>query len=89
MRRGPGPVSGQRLRETDRQSVQQRHRAGVVVARSGLDQTRSFIAPFISSRPWSVRTMTSVQSPKAPMPPVEMSACSAAKSGHCLQPSRV
>ena len=41
------------------------------------------------SRPRSVRTMVSVQSLKAPMPPVEMSACSAAKSGHILQPSRV
>ena len=37
----------------------------------------------------SVRTMVSVQSLKAPMPPVEMSACSAAKSGHEVQPSRV
>src|SRR5580692_6999361 len=33
--------------------------------------------------------MVRVQSLKAPMPPVEMSACSAAKSGHCLHPSRV
>ena len=43
----------------------------------------------MSSRPTSVRTMVSVQSLNAPMPPVEMSACSAAKSGHILQPSRV
>ncbi len=41
------------------------------------------------SRPASVRTRVSVQSLNAPMPPVEMSACSAAKSGHSLQPSRV
>ena len=42
----------------------------------------------ISSRPTSVRTIVSVQSLNAPIPPVEMSACSAAKSGHILQPSR-
>ena len=41
------------------------------------------------SRPSSVRTMVSVQSLYLPMPPVEMSACSAAKSGQWLQPSRV
>ena len=41
------------------------------------------------SRPRSVRTSTSVQSLSSPMPPVDMSACSAAKSGHILQPSRV
>ena len=41
------------------------------------------------SRPRSVRTMVSVQSLNLPMPPVEMSACSAAKSGQDLQPSRV
>ncbi len=41
------------------------------------------------SRPRSVRTMVSVQSLNLPMPPVEMSACSAAKSGQALQPSRV
>ena len=43
----------------------------------------------IRSRPRSVRTMVSVQSENAPMPPVEMSACSAAKSGQRLHPSRV
>ena len=42
-----------------------------------------------SSSPRSVRRSVSVQSPKAPMPPVEMSACSAAKSGQLVQPSRV
>ena len=41
------------------------------------------------SRPRSVRTMVSVQSLNSPIPPVEMSACSAAKSGQVLQPSRV
>jgi hypothetical protein len=41
------------------------------------------------SRPASVRTRVRVQSLKAPIPPVEMSACSAAKSGQVLQPSRV
>ena len=33
--------------------------------------------------------MVRVQSLKAPIPPVEMSACSAAKSGHAVHPSRV
>ena len=42
-----------------------------------------------SSSPRSVRTRVSVQSPNAPMPPVEMSACSAAKSGQLVHPSRV
>ena len=41
------------------------------------------------SRPSSVRTTVRVQSLALPMPPVEMSACSAAKSGQCRQPSRV
>ena len=43
----------------------------------------------MSLRPASVRTMVSVQFSNAPMPPVEMSACSAAKSGHVIQPLRV
>ncbi len=42
-----------------------------------------------SSSPFSVRSSVRVQSPKAPMPPVEMSACSAAKSGQLVHPSRV
>ena len=42
-----------------------------------------------SSWPRAVRSTVSVQSLKAPMPPVEMSACSAAKSGHDRQPYRV
>ncbi len=49
----------------------------------------SAIMPSSSSRPRSVRTMVSVQSLNSPMPPVEMSACSAAKSGQLVQPSRV
>src|SRR5262245_48908617 len=49
----------------------------------------SAIMRFMISRPRSVRTMVSVQSLSLPMPPVEMSACSAAKSGQWVQPSRV
>ena len=43
----------------------------------------------ITARPSSVRTMVSVQSDSSPIPPVEMSACSAAKSGQRWHPSRV
>ena len=57
--------------------------------RDGLRSCRPASILTMISRPMSVRTMVSVQSLKAPMPPVEMSACSAAKSGHSLQPSRV
>ena len=49
----------------------------------------SAIIRWMISRPRSVRTMVRVQSLSLPMPPVEMSACSAAKSGQWLQPSRV
>ncbi|NCV96604.1 MAG: 4Fe-4S dicluster domain-containing protein [Acidimicrobiia bacterium] len=49
----------------------------------------SAIMRFITSSPSSVRTTQSVQALSSPMPPVEMSACSAEKSGHILQPSRV
>jgi len=41
------------------------------------------------SRPRSVRTIVRVQSEFSPMPPQEMSACSAAKSGQYMHPSRV
>ena len=43
----------------------------------------------IISWPRSLRITVRVQSLNSPMPPVEMSACSAAKSGHDLHPSRV
>ena len=49
----------------------------------------SSIIRVMTSSPSSVRTMVRVQSLSLPIPPVEMSACSAAKSGQCLQPSRV
>ena len=49
----------------------------------------SSIIRLMTSSPSSVRTIVSVQALSLPMPPVEMSACSAAKSGQCLQPSRV
>ncbi len=49
----------------------------------------SAIMRLMISRPRSVRTMVSVQSLCSPIPPVEMSACSAAKSGQWTQPSRV
>ena len=51
--------------------------------------TPALISRTITSRPRSVRTTHNVQSLSLPMPPVEMSACSAEKSGHSLQPSRV
>ena len=52
--------------------------------RGGSRSSRRASMPSMSSRPMSVRTIVSVQSLNAPMPPVEMSACSAAKSGHML-----
>ncbi len=54
-----------------------------------LMMTPSASIPLMISRPRSVRTIVKVQSLSLPMPPVEMSACSAAKSGQVLQPSRV
>ena len=70
------------------QLVQQLERAEVLVGATHLDPAVA-PRPSMTSRPASVRTRVSVQSLNAPMPPVEMSACSAAKSGHILQPSRV
>ena len=49
----------------------------------------SAIIRLTTSSPSSVRTMVNVQSLSLPMPPRATSACSAAKSGHRLQPSRV
>ena len=49
----------------------------------------SLIIRLMTSSPSSVRTIVSVQALSLPMPPVEMSACSAAKSGQRLHPSRV
>src|SRR4051812_22297858 len=79
--------SGQRLRER-RESL-----CISAIASGSSSPGRTSIAPSasirsMSSRPASVRTIVSVQSLNLPMPPVEMSACSAAKSGHILQPSR-
>ena len=82
-------VVGPALAALGRQLVHQRDGAGVVVAGPGLDRRRRRSCGCMISRPRSVRTMVSVQSLYLPMPPVEMSACSAAKSGQCLQPSRV
>ena len=68
--------------------------ASSAIASGSSSPGRTWITPSasmrsMSSRPASVRTIVSVQSLNLPMPPVEMSACSAAKSGHILQPSRV
>ena len=69
-----------------------RERSGTIVGSSVTGRISSAPAARIAetiSAPRSVRTMVSVQSLSTPMPPAEMSACSAAKSGHCRQPSRV
>jgi hypothetical protein len=81
-------VSGQRLRDLiDSLCISS-------IAPGSSSPGRDRIAPeaiirWMISRPSSVRTIVSVQSLYLPMPPVEMSACSAAKSGQWLQPSRV
>ena len=84
----PRPCSGQRRRLT-RASLRSSSNAPGSSSPGRVSTTPSATMPARISRPWSVRTMVRVQSLKAPMPPVEMSACSAAKSGHDLQPSRV
>src|ERR1019366_5612621 len=81
-------VAGQRLRLT------LLNRLSKVSAPGSSSEGRVSITPPASmalnnSSPRSVRMSVSVQSPKAPMPPVEISACSAAKSGQLVQPSRV
>ena len=88
-RRGMGTaVSGQRLRLT-RASRWSRATAAGSSSPGRVSTAPSAIIPPSSSRPLSVRTMVSVQSWNDPIPPVEMSACSAAKSGHEVHPSRV
>ena len=49
----------------------------------------SAIMRLITSSPSSVRTTVSVQSLSSPIPPVDTSACSAAKSGQVRHPRRV
>ena len=81
-------VAGQRLRLT-RLSLRRR---AMAPGSSSAGRTSTASAATIesnSSRPRSVRMIVRVQSLNAPIPPVEMSACSAAKSGQALQPSRV
>ena len=81
--------SGQRLRlRRDRRVI------SLMASGSSSSAGRVMMRPAATMRsmialPSSVRTTVRVQSANCPMPPVEMSACSAAKSGHWVQPSRV
>ena len=87
--RGMGTaVAGQRLRLM-RLSLLSRETAPGSSSMGRVSITPAASMASRSSSPFSVRTRVRVQSPKAPMPPVEMSACSAAKSGQLVQPSRV
>src|SRR5690606_18074670 len=80
--------SGQRRRLTiDRRRIRSMAPGSSSPGRAMIEPS-SIIRRMIS-RPRSVRTMVRVQSLFSPMPPVEMSACSAEKSGQHLQPSRV
>ena len=81
-------VVGQRRRET----MERVRRSFIAFSSSWAGRVMmvpSVIMRVITSSPSSVRTMVNVQSLSSPMPPVEMSACSAAKSGQDLQPVRV
>lgn len=73
--------SGQRLR-----LILERRSMSAMAAGSSsagfTSMTPAFAMRVITSRPSSVRTTVKVQSLNLPIPPVEMSACSAAKSGH-------
>ena len=81
-------VAGQRFRLT-RLSLLRRVTAPGSSSIGRVSITPAASMSLNSSSPFSVRRRVSVQSPKAPMPPVEMSACSAAKSGQLVQPSLV
>ncbi len=81
-------VSGQRRRDTI-DSLRSKAMAPGSSSPGRVSITWSAIIPSMTSRPASVRTRVRVQSLKAPIPPVAMSACSAAKSGQVLHPSRV
>jgi hypothetical protein len=78
-------VSGHRRRET----IDSVRSSFIALSSSWAGRARivpSLIILVITSSPNSVRTTVGVQSLSTPIPPVAMSACSAAKSGHCLQP---
>ena len=81
-------VAGQRFRLT-RLSLLRRVTAPGSSSMGRVSITPAASMSLKSSSPFSVRSRVRVQSPKAPMPPVEMSACSAAKSGQLVQPSLV